>query len=154
MHPIIRFSLPVQHSLAVIVPHAQVKDSAGSQLGQPLVHVFPHGVVVFIRLIPQSKHLQKGGINSNINAHTECKGCISSAFLGHRAPVVFTSATNELVLVCKTKPCRLGEKTAQANMASTQTNSFHPQHKTTAEHMQLKTGLVSAEKGSWLQLSV
>ena len=61
-------SLPRPHSLAVIVSEAEVKDAFCSKFFQSFVHVFSHGVVVFIGLVPQGKYLKRAHSQSRAAA--------------------------------------------------------------------------------------
>ena len=49
--------------LGVVVSHAEVKDSFGPQFFESFVHIGSHGIVVFVCLVAQAKHLEtlRGG---------------------------------------------------------------------------------------------
>lgn len=48
----------MDHLLSVIISQAKVKDALGPKFLQPFVDIFSHRVVVFVRLVAQSKNLQ------------------------------------------------------------------------------------------------
>lgn len=53
-----RYGGSISHLLAIVISHTKIKDACCSQLLQPFVHIFPHCIVVFIRLVAQTKNLK------------------------------------------------------------------------------------------------